>query len=481
MRENNPYSLENHLPKSINSTQPPLKFIRQSFNPFILQIFRWLLPIVLRFRTKPWLPAGIVHIEAQNVETLAKLYQQFQAGKIRFLIAFRHPEVEDPLCMLYLLSYILPNVARQQGIKLQQPPHSYFLYDRGMTIWAGNWLGRLFSKVGGVPIRRGRRLDRQAIQTARELFCNGEMPIAIAPEGGNNGHSEIVSPLEPGVAQLGFWCVEDLQKAHRSETVIIVPIGIQYSYVEPPWSKLHGLLSKLEADSGLEPVDQSVTNKQSEIYYQRICRLGEYFITEMEEFYRRFYHQDIPKTISMDESASPNEILIARLHRLMDKALHVAESYFGVQAQGNFIDRCRRLEEAGWNYIYRDDIADINVLPPFKRGLADWVASEADLKMQHMRIVESFVAVTANYIQEKPTAERFAETALLMFDLLSRIQESTLPGRPRLGLRKALITVGEPISVTERWEKTQGDRSATRQAVNTLTKDLQTAMQMMIK
>ncbi|MEA5515707.1 1-acyl-sn-glycerol-3-phosphate acyltransferase [Nodularia sp. UHCC 0506] len=469
------------MPKSINSTQPPLTFIHQSFNPFILQIFRWLLPVVLRFRTRPWLPAGIVHIEAKNVETLAQLYQQFQSGKIRFLIAFRHPEVEDPLCMLHLLSYILPKVARQQGIKLQQPLHSYFLYDRGMTVWAGDWLGLLFSKVGGVPIRRGRRLDRQAIQTARELFCHGEMPIAIAPEGGNNGHSEIVSPLEPGVAQLGFWCVEDLQKAHRSETVIIVPIGIQYSYVEPPWSKLHGLLTKLEADSGLESVDQSATDKQQEFYYQRICRLGEYFITEMEEFYRRFHHQDIPKTISIDESASPNEILIARLHRLMDKALHVAETYFGVEAHGNFIDRCRRLEEAGWNYIYRDDIADINALPPFKRGLADWVASEADLKMQHMRIVESFVAVTANYIQEKPTAERFAETALLMFDLLSRIQESTLPGRPRLGLRKATITVGELISVTERWQNSQGERAVTRQAVIQLTKDLQTAMESIIK
>ena len=469
------------MPKSIHSTQPPLKFIPQHFNPVILQIMRWLLPVVLRFRTRPWLPAGIVHIEAKNVKTLAELYQQFQAGKIRFLIAFRHPEVEDPLCMLYLLSYILPKVARQHGIKLQKPAHSYFLYDRGMTVWAGNWLGWLFSQVGGVPIRRGRRLDRQAIQTARELFCNGDLPIAVAPEGGNNGHSEVVSPLEPGVAQLSFWCVEDLQKAHRSETVVIIPIGIEYSYVEPPWSKLHWLLSRLEANSGLEPINQSATPQQQELYYQRICRLGEYFITEMEEFYRRFYHQDIPKTISMDESASPNEILIARLHRLMDKALHVAEEYFAVQAQGNFIDRCRRLEEAGWNYIYRDDIADINTLPPFQRGLADWVASEADLKMQHMRIVESFVAVTANYIQEKPTAERFAETTLLMFDLLSRIQESTLPGRPRLGLRKAMITVGEPISVTERWEKTQGDRSATRQAVSDLTKDLQVAMENIIK
>ncbi|MBE9105017.1 1-acyl-sn-glycerol-3-phosphate acyltransferase [Nostoc cf. edaphicum LEGE 07299] len=468
------------MPRSIQSTQPPLKFIPQRLNLLVLQIVRWLLPIALRFRTRPWLPAGIVKIEAKNVEVLAELYQQFQAGKIRFLLAFRHPEVEDPLCMLYLLSRIVPQVARQKGITLQSLVHSYFLYDRGMTVWAGKWLGWLFSLLGGVPVRRGRRLDRQAIQNARELFANGELPIAVAPEGGTNGHSGIVSPLEPGVAQMGFWCVEDLQKANRSETVIVVPIAIQYHYVEPPWSKLDWLLSKLEADSGLK-ISEIDSGNSEEIYYQRLSRLAEYLITEMEEFYRRFYHQDIPKTISTDESTSANQVLIARLHRLLDKALQVVEQYFGVQGQGNFIDRCRRLEEAGWSYIYRDDLPDINALAPFKRGLADWIAEEADLRMRHMRIVESFVAVTANYIQEQPTAERFAETVLLVFDMLSRIQNTTLPGRPRLGLRQAEITVGEPISVTERFTNSQGDRQASKQAVSDLTKDLQNALEKMIR
>ncbi|MDF2388350.1 1-acyl-sn-glycerol-3-phosphate acyltransferase [Nostoc ellipsosporum NOK] len=470
------------MPRSIQSTQPPLKFIPQRFNPLVLQILSWFLPLILRFRTRPWLPAGIVHIEAKNTEVLAQLYQQFQAGKIRLLIAFRHPEVEDPLCMLYLLSRIVPKVARQQGIPLQDLVHSYFLYDRGMTVWAGNWLGWLFSQVGGVPVRRGRRLDRQAIQTARELFANGKLPIAVAPEGGTNGHSGIVSPLEPGVAQMGFWCVEDLQKASRPETVVIVPIGIQYRYIQPPWSKLNWLLSKLEADSGLpvQSINQSNIDSSPEIYHQRLCRLAEHLITEMEEFYRRFYHQDIPKTISNVESTSPNEVLIARLHRLLDKALQVTEEYFGVQPQGNFIDRCRRLEEAGWNYIYREDLADINTLPPFKRGLADWIAEEADLRMRHMRLAESFVAVTANYIQQQPSSERFAETILLIFDMLSRIKDTTLPGRPSLGWKEAQITVGEPISVTERASSSQADRQAARQGVANLTKDLQVALEKLI-
>ncbi|MBW4685824.1 MAG: 1-acyl-sn-glycerol-3-phosphate acyltransferase [Komarekiella atlantica HA4396-MV6] len=466
------------MPRSIHSTQPPLRFIPLRFNPFILKITQWLLPLLLRFRTRPWLPAGIVNIEARNVKVLAELYQQFQAGKIRFLIAFRHPEVEDPLCMLYLLSRIVPKVARQQNIELKNRVHSYFLYDRGMTIWAGDWLGRLFSRIGGVPVRRGRRLDRHAIQTARELFANGKFPISVAPEGGTNGLSGVVSPLEPGVAQMSFWCVEDLQKANRSETVVIVPIAIQYRYVEPLWSKLDWLLSKLELDSGL-PMKEIAQGEQQEIYYQRIYRLAEYLIAEMEEFYRRFYHQDIPKIISNEESASPNQVLIDRLHYLMNIALQVAEQYFGLQSQGTFIDRCRRLEEAGWSYIYREDLPDISTLSPFKRGLADWIAEEADLRMRHMRLVESFIAVST-YMQEQLTADRCAEIALLMFDMLSRIKDTTLPGRPRLGWKEAQITVGEPISVSDRWANSQGDRHAVRQALSDLTRDLQLALQEMI-
>jgi len=38
--------------------------------------------------------------------------------------------------------------------------------------------------------------------------------------------------------------------------------------------------------------------------------------------------------------------------------LHLTEDYFGLQAQGSLIERCRRLEEAGWTYIYREDLQD---------------------------------------------------------------------------------------------------------------------------
>lgn len=470
------------LSDSIHHARPRLEFIPQRFNPLVLLIFQSFLPIFLRFRLRRWLPAGISHIETVNVEVLVELYQQFQAGKIRFLIAFRHPEVDDPLTMLYLLARAVPQVARQQGIKLHYPIHSHFIYERGMTLWAGDWLGWLFSRLGGIPIHRGKRLDRFGLKAARSLFASGKLPIAVAPEGATNGHSEIVSPLEPGVAQLGFWCVEDLHKANRPEEVFIVPIGIQYSYIDPPWSKLDWLLSQLEADSGLpvQPIDPSAIDDREEIYYQRLLRLAEYLLSEMEEFYQRFYHQNLPELTSIDQSAAPNQVLVARLQRLLDIALKVAEQYFGLQSEGNIIDRCRRLESAGWNCIYREDLPDLNALPPFKRGLADWVAEEAELRLRHMRLAESFVAVTATYIHEKPTAERFAETALIVFDFISRIKERKIPRRPRLGWRQVRLSVGEPISVSDRWSTYQASRQASKQAVTDLTQDLQRALEKLI-
>ncbi|ACK72074.1 phospholipid/glycerol acyltransferase [Gloeothece citriformis PCC 7424] len=459
-----------------------LNFIPQSFNPAVLKLSHVLLPFVLRFRVRRWLIGGITRIQAENVETLVKLYQQFQAGKIRFLMAFRHPEVEDPLCLLYLLSRIVPRVARKEGISLHLPVHNHFIYDRGMVIWAGKWLGWLFSRGGGIPIHRGKPLDRIALKAARELFVNGEFPLTVAPEGATNGHHERVSPLEPGVAQLGFWCVEDLMKANRTEEVYILPISLRYYYIKPPWAKLAQLLAQLEADTGLpvQHLDQSDLSHPEEILYPRLFKLGEYLLTELEAFYHRFYRQTIPP-IPEDPNLTPNQILGIRLQNLLDTALKVAEDYFNLPQQGTIIDRCRRLEEAGWNAVYREDIPDINKISPLQRGLANWIAEEGELRVKHMRLVESFVAVSGSYVKENPTAERFAETTLILFDLISRIKGVKMPRRPRLGKRRVKITIGEPISVNKRWETYQQSRKIAKEAIANLTNDLYIALEELVK
>jgi hypothetical protein len=434
-----------------------------------------ILPVILRVRLWPWLPAGIRQIDVVNGEVLAALYQQFQQGKLRFLMAFRHVEVDDPLCGLYLLSRSIPRVARQQGISLRTPIHVQFLYERGMPLWAGDWLGWVLSHLGGMPIRRGRQPDWPGLRQARTAISQGNWPMVVAPEGATNGHSERVGPLEPGAAQLAFWCVNDLIKAGRSEAVSIVPIGIQYRYLNPDWSRLDRLLSQLERNCGL-PIYGDETERPEVVTYRRIRRLGEQLLVKLEGFYRRFYHQQhlSPEVAAQGDCGE-------RLQALLETSLKVGEQYFGIPSRGNRAERCRRLEEAGWTYIHRDDLPDRRTLSPLDRGLADWLAQEASLQMLHMRLVETFVAVTDTYLAEKASFERCAEMTLLMFDLLARLRGDKLPRRPRLGDRRATLTVGEPISVTERWSSYRTSSRAARQAVMELTRELQQALELMIR
>jgi 1-acyl-sn-glycerol-3-phosphate acyltransferase len=452
--------------------QPPLEFIPPQLIPWLPACFRPLLPLLLRSQ------ANIVAVEGRNLESLARLYEQFQQGDIRLMLAFRHPQASDPLCLAYLFWSLLPQAAQQSGLPLKRPVHAHFLYDRGIPLWAGRGMGWIYSRLGGSSIQRG-KLDLKGLRSARDLLVKGDYPLAAAPEGATNGHSEIISPLEPGVAQMAFWAVEDLHKAQRDLPVQLLPLGIQYRYVGSIWSAATRLLRELEQSCGLTapasmaegPLDDT---QAIALLYPRLLHLGDWLLLRLEAFYRDCYHQPVASPDPITETNRGD-----RLHQLLDTALQVAESFFGLPAKGSVIDRCRRVEQAGWEWIYRSDFKEPAKLSAVDRGLADRVAAEADRRMWHMRLVESFVAVSGSYVREKPTAERFGETLLLLWDLVNRIAGNGKPlDRPKLGPQRAIITVGEPIDVSKRqW----AHRSKRQEAVGMLTQDLYEALQGLIE
>jgi hypothetical protein len=453
--------------------QPPLEFIPPALNPLFLRFIHLALPTWIHSQT------AISHIEADNVKILAELYRQFQEKKIRFLLAFRHPKTDDPFCLVYLLSQLLPKVAQQEGIKLQHPLHAHFIYDRGIPLWAGTHVGWIASRLGGTPIQRG-KADWTGLRSARDLFINGTFPIAAAPEGATNGLSEFVSPLEPGIAQLSFWCLEDLQKEGRDEEVYILPVGLKYSYINEPWGAIANLLTELEAASGIAVKEQN-NSPTLETLYPRLLSLAEHLLGVMEKFYTKFYHQKLPdEKINKGEITDRNEALAYRLQAVMNAALYISEQYFDLPSKGTWTDRCRRVEQAGWNYIFREEYKDIKSLSQIEKALGDRIAEEANARMWHMRLVESFVAVSGTYIREKPSAERFAETTLLLWDMVTKIKRNNPFNRPQLGKQKVKITIGEPISVSARYPAYKTNKLGARQAVADLTNDLQQILEELI-
>ena len=268
-----------------------------------------------------------------------------------------------------------------------------------------------------------------------------------------------------------------MQKAGRDEEVLILPIGIKYSYVNEPWDNIANLLTELEAASGLS-VNQEKKEADFAGLYPRLLGLAEHLLSVMEQFYTKFYHQTLPdEKITNGEITDRNEALAYRLQSVMNMALFIAEQYFDLPSRGNWNDRCRRVEQSGWNYIFREDFKDIKLLSPIDKSLGDRIAEEAYFRMWHMRLVESFVAVSTIYIREKPTVERFAETTLILGDMVNKIKGNIPLNRPQLGKQKVKITVGEPISVSERYSGYKSSRVAARQAVAELTSDLQQVLE----
>jgi hypothetical protein len=418
---------------------------------------------------------------------------RFQAGESRLLLAFRHPSVDDPACLAHLIWRDLAQEGRRLGRQWRPRPHFQFLYDRGIPLWAGPRIGWLLQRLGGCSIQRG-KLDTVALRTARQLLLDGPYPLAVAPEGATNGHNERLSALEPGAAQLAFWTADDLAKAQRPEAMTVLPIGVQYRFSGNAWPAIEALLCQLERQSGL--ATQPAARPDPDALYPRLFALAERMLTLMETFYRNSYHRDLPAASATTTTAAAataaaapaaagaaaaanpaaaqtaNLALAERLGRLLETALAEVELSLAIEPRGDLASRCRRLEQAAWDRLY------LAAPPtPLERGLADRLAEETAQRLWHMRLVESFVAVSGDYVKERPSQERFADTLLLLWDTQARILGRDPGTRPRLGPRTALISLGEAIAFTPLLEDYHRDR---RRAVARLTADLQRQLEALI-
>ena len=439
---------------------PSLAFLPPRLDGRVLGLTRLLLPLWLR-------RSGIEAVQVEGLERLSDAMRSFQAGESRLLLAFRHPSIQDPAVLAQLLWRELPRSGR-----FRPRPHAQFLYDRGIPLWAGAAVGWLLSRLGGCSIQRS-SLDLAALRTARALLLDGPHPLAVAPEGATNGHSEVVSPLEPGVAQLALWTADDLARAARREAMVVLPVGLQYRFCRPVWPAIEALLSQLEAQAGLGCLDHGL---EPERLYRRLLLLAERILSCMEAFYREACHLPLAAPAATED---PNRRIAARLAALLDGALRVVERDLGVEPRGDVTARCRRIEQAGWERLFPETgrHGPDGGLSPLEQGLADRLAQETAQRLWHMRLVESFVAVSGCHVRDCLSQERFADTLLILWDTVCRIRGGTPARRPRLGPRRALVRIGEPLTM-EPW--LEAYRRSRRTAVADLTTELQRRLEAMI-
>jgi len=485
-----------------------LPFLPPRLDPRVVAASRLLLPLWLRSH-------GLRRFEVDGMKQLQEAMEGFQRGHNRLLLAFRHPSLDDPAVLARLVWHALPRAGRPAGSpgrRFQPHPHAQFLYDRGIPLWAGAPMGWLLSQLGGCSIQRG-SLDLQALRTARALLLEGPHPFAVAPEGATNGHNELISPLEPGVAQLALWTADDLDKAGRDVATLILPLGVQYSFLGPVWPAIEALLHQLETETGLaEPAQRTPA---PEPLLERLLRLCERILDLMEGFYeqvpRPWRASGTSAALRHNASGSPGAEagagaagegessqspeacptpLEQRLHDLLETALQVAEQALVVEPHGDRSSRCRRLEQAGWERLYPANghalaasgaaagAGAASAAPSaLERSLSARLADDTQRSLWHMRLVESFVAVSGRYVRDCPSQERFADTLWILWDTLGRIRDGAPGQRPRLGQRQARIRIGETLDIAPWLPAYRQDR---RRAVADLTAILQKQMEELI-
>ncbi|WP_271253087.1 1-acyl-sn-glycerol-3-phosphate acyltransferase [Pseudanabaena sp. Chao 1811] len=452
----------------LTRVQPPLKVYPPKPNQLLLKLIRMVTPFWLRGQ------CGIKQIETRYIDRLVEATKKFQDGKSRYLLAFRHPTTDDPFAMLYLLTYAVPEQAREMGIKLTKTPHSSFVYDRGISLWAGEYINWLFPALGGISIFRG-KLDRAALNLIRQQIINGKEPLSMAPEGGTNGKSELVAELEPGIAQIGFWSAEDLLKEGRTEEMLIIPVGIQYEYSAKAWVAIDQTIITIEKECGITKPEITPNTR-----YQRLYDLGSYLVQWVSDYYKNFYGS----YANTDTTITDTDDLATRVQDLADRILRVAEMNFGIKSKGTAIDRCRRLEQAGWDRIFRNDIKDIAQLSQVERSFADQLALEANYSNWHMKIAESIIGVTSDYVRQHPSPSRYVEVLKLMWSVLQRVTErdpdSVFKETPSFGDRKVIISVAEPLSVSDRLSEYQSSRTAAKECTRKLTEEISNSLNNLI-
>ena len=432
--------------------RPPLHFLPPARHPWVLLVARPLSWLQVRM-------LGIRKVETTGGRHLVELYRGMQEGRTRFIIAFRHPSTDDGPLVVRLMCGIAPKEAARLGVRLSRAPKGYFLYGRDVPEWAGRWLAWFFPRLGALSVFPG-QLDSQSLTAIRRCLTDAPHPLAVAPEGQVTYHNEKVAALEPGTAQLGFWCAEDLRRQGRAEEVFILPVCFSYHYHESDWKGLARLLARIERECGLPPLPSASDEKP----YVRVMRAVRHLLDRAEEQYARFHGVSFRQ--GGDDSVGA---LQRRVDALVEAALGEAERFFRVPPRGDWVQRVLAVRHAGLTWIHREDIASIDALPPLERALAGRVAAEAWLRLRHMELADVLEYVRLEYLSPDSGIDRYVESVTTLWDVVNRLEGGNISGRGTPFPRDARIDIAEPIPVARFQESYKANR---RRGVAALTEEI---------
>jgi 1-acyl-sn-glycerol-3-phosphate acyltransferase len=311
------------------------------------------------------------------------------------LIAPNHSHDSDP--------HVMIEVGRR--IKRQ------FYFMAAWQLFRPHWGidGWVLQRMGAFSVDR-EGCDRRAIRQAGEILTGGKA-LVVFPEGEIYHLNDRLTPLLEGVAFMALTSQRTLEEAKPSARVWIVPAAIRYSYVDDIRPKLESALAALEERMYWKPPPGTPL-------HERIIRLGEVALTVKEK-------EKLGKSCENDGDL-PTRIksfIAVLLERLEKEHLQKSPAAETVPLRVKALRR---------NLL---EIWTKEETPPDEKQRARQALDDVQLVLQ-------LYSYPGNYVAEKPTVERMAET-------IEKFEEDLHGGARPKGRRRARVVFGEPIDLKE--------------------------------
>jgi hypothetical protein len=301
----------------------------------------------------------------------------------------------------------------------------YFMAAWHVFARAGLIRQMLFRQHGCFSVDR-EGTDRNAFRQSVEILQNSSNPLVIFPEGEIYHTNDQVTPFRDGPAAIALTA-----KKRSARPVVCVPCAVKYKYIQDPTPQLVELMSKLEERILWRPrPDLSLT--------ERIYRLAEGLLGLKElEYMGKPQKGLLPERIK--------DLAEFILKRIQDKYHVKAEN----QSLPVRVKMCRReaIKELEENTGQKHE--------------------EAKIDLDDLFIVTQLFSYPGSYVASKPSIERMAET-------LDKFEEDVLSQNTAMirGTRKAIVSLGEPITVEPSSEK--------KNDVHNLTEALEESVQKLL-
>lgn len=394
-------------------------FIPPRDNPFFVRVATTTLPLLLN------LIANVRDVRVRD-EDMAHLEA---VRPTRALLSPNHPTGNDPFVLMWLS-------------RLLRQPFNYLAAREALDGLKG-WF---MNQAGAYSVIRG-AADRESLRATRRLLAEQDRKVVIFPEGEIYEHNDMLLDFQSGVAQIGFWALDDVTKLGKDRVMPIVPVAFKYRCCDSPRQAIESGLRALEDALDLPPAPKSTA-------YARLLRIGGVMTAAVE--------QDLGIKPAEDVEL-PDRIQEYR-QRLMDRV---------AQAVGAKV--APELSPADQLHALFHDLKEwVGELPEsanaYQERLYRRRVEVATPLFQDLQRLRNFISVTGDYVRTDPTAERF-------LDVLGRLEVEVFGEVRHRVPREAIVRVAPPIRLEERYEDYRANK---RKVVAEVTQQMEDTIRQML-